>query len=198
MMQKRYSAITMSPITSAGLLLRPFEDRDAENFAAAARESAASVGRWMSWCHPAFSERDALNWFQLCRAGLASGSSHEFGIFSQTSNEFLGGAGLNAINPQHLFCNLGYWVRQSAQRRGVASRTVSALLPYAFNQLGLQRVEIVVALGNAPSEGVARKCGAQLEGIARNRLQIGGQAVPATVFAILPPRSTPTSPHQTR
>lgn len=188
----------MSPIKSDGLLLRPFEDRDAAEFAAAARESAESVGRWMSWCHAAFSAQDALNWFQLCRAGHAAGSAHEFGIFSQASNEFLGGAGLNSINAQHLFCNLGYWVRQSAHRRGVASRTVSALLPYAFNQLGLQRVEIVVALGNAPSEGVARKSGAQLEGVARNRLQIGGLAVPATVFAILAPRSTPSSPHQTR
>ncbi|MBT9492844.1 MAG: GNAT family N-acetyltransferase [Paucibacter sp.] len=174
------------PITSAGLLLRPFEDRDADDFAAAARESAASVGRWMSWCHPAFSAQDALNWFQLCRAGLASGTAHEFGIFSQASNEFLGGAGLNSINQQHLFCNLGYWVRQSAQRQGVASRTVRALLPYAFDQLGMQRVEIVVALGNTPSEGVARQCGAQLEGVARNRLQVGGVAVSASIFAIVP------------
>ncbi|MCV2353702.1 GNAT family N-acetyltransferase [Paucibacter sp. B2R-40] len=180
----------MQAIRSAGLVLRAFEDSDAEGFAAAARESAASVGPWMSWCQPAFSEQDALHWFQLCRAGLASGTAHEFGIFSLATHEFLGGAGLNSINQQHLFCNLGYWVRQTAQRRGVALHTVQALLPYAFSQLGMQRVEIVVALGNMPSEGVARKCGAQLEGVARNRLQVGGVAVPASIFAVVP-RSAP-------
>ena len=175
----------MTSIQFQGLVFRAFEDSDAQEFAVAARESAQSVGRWMSWCHPAFSEQDALNWFQTCRAGLASGTAHEFGVFAQDSNAFLGGAGLNAINQQHLFCNLGYWVQQSAQRRGVASRSVQALASHAFQVLGLQRVEIVVAVGNTPSEGVARRCGAQLEGVARNRLQLHGVSVPASVFSLV-------------
>ena len=176
----------MPAIHFQGLVLRAFEDSDAEEFAIAARESVASVGPWMPWCHAAFSQQDALNWFETCRAGLASCTAHEFGVFAQDSNAFLGGAGLNALNHQHLFCNLGYWVRQSAQRRGVASRCVHALAAHAFEVLGLQRVEIVVALGNTPSEGVARQCGALLEGVARNRLQLSSGSVPASVFSLVP------------
>ena len=57
---------------------------------------------------------------------------------------------------------------------------------YAFGSLALHRVEIVVAVGNDASEGVARKSGALFECIARNRLLIRGVSVPASVFSLVP------------
>lgn len=176
----------MQPIFFQGLVLREFRDSDAEEFAKAARESVNTVGRWMSWCNASFSAQDALSWFQQCRVDLASEKAYEFGVFSQESGALLGGAGLNSINHHNLFCNLGYWVRESAQRKGVALRTVQALVQHAFQTMGMQRVEIVVASGNTPSEAVARKYGAQFECIARNRLQLHGVPVAALVFSIIP------------
>ncbi|ANY17216.1 GNAT family N-acetyltransferase [Bordetella pseudohinzii] len=176
----------MLPIRTEGLVLRSFRDRDAEDFARAARESVETVGRWMPWCTAAFSEGDARSWFRQCRASQRAGTGYELGVFSAQSGELLGGAALNAIQRHNLFCNLGYWVRQSAQGQGVASRALRALLPFAFDVLGLQRVEIVVAVGNMPSEAVARKAGALFEGRARNRLQLHGQAWPASIFSLIP------------
>jgi RimJ/RimL family protein N-acetyltransferase len=180
------SHLKMQAIYFEGLVFREFEDSDATSFASAARESVETVGRWMPWCSATFSDQDALDWFQACRTSLALGSAFEFGIFSESTAEFIGGVGLNSINRQHLFCNLGYWVRQTHQRRGVASRSVRALVPHAFQAHGLRRVEIVVAEGNAPSKAVALKAGAQLECVARNRLHIHGVSVPATVFSLVP------------
>lgn len=176
----------MEPIHFDGLILRAFENSDATDFVEAARESVSSVGPWMPWCHSEFSDSDALNWFELCRQGHASGTAYEFGIFSEGSSEFLGGAGLNSIKLQHRFCNLGYWVRQSKQKQGVALRSVHALSSHAFTVLGLHRVEIVVANGNVPSEAVAKKSGAVFECVARNRLHIHGVSVPASVFSLVP------------
>lgn len=176
----------LQAITFEDIVLREFCDSDAAEFAKAARESADTVGPWMPWCTSSFTTHDALDWFDICRANLDTHSGYEFGIFAQGSGEFLGGAGLNSINFQHYFCNLGYWVRQSAQRRHVALRAVRALLPYAFDTLGMQRVEIVTAIGNAASEGVARKAGAQFECIARNRLYLHGNAVSASIFSVVP------------
>jgi RimJ/RimL family protein N-acetyltransferase len=176
----------MQPLLSQGLVLRAFCDDDAQEFAHAARESIYTVGRWMSWCTPAFAERDALNWFEECRSSLAAQNAYEFGVFAQETGRLLGGAGLNTINHQNLLCNLDYWVRESAQGQGVARRTVQALLPYAFDTLNMQRVEIVVAQGNLPSEAVARRCGAEFECVAKNRLQLHGKAVAASVFSITP------------
>jgi len=178
--------MTVTAIHAPGLVLRPFVDGDADDFAAAVCESVASVSPWMGWCVDGYTAADALDWFAVCRAGAAAGTAFEFGMFDATSGRFLGGAGLNDIRRVHQFCNLGYWVRQSAQGQGVASRCVPALAAHAFEVLGLHRVEIVVAVGNAASEAVAVKSGALRESVARNRLLVGGLPAPAHIFSLVP------------
>ncbi|OFA08367.1 GNAT family N-acetyltransferase [Duganella phyllosphaerae] len=177
--------MTAPHLVFPGLVLRPFADTDADAFAAAVVESVASVSPWMGWCTSDYTAADALEWFAMCRAGQAAGTAFEFGIFDQQSGDFLGGAGLNDIRMLHRFCNLGYWVRQSRQGQGVASRCVQALAAHAFGALDLHRVEIVVAVGNAASLAVAAKSGALDERIARNRLCIDGRAVDAHVFSLI-------------
>jgi RimJ/RimL family protein N-acetyltransferase len=140
----------------------------------------------MPWCHERYTDKDALDWFAICRQSRKEKTAYEFGIFSEDGSEFLGGAGLNEVNNQHGVCNLGYWVRQSMHRQKVASRCVQALSRYAFEDLLLHRVEIVVAVGNVASEGVAQKSGALFEAVARNRLFIHGQSVPASVYSLVP------------
>jgi ribosomal-protein-serine acetyltransferase len=167
------------------LLLRPFEDRDAPAFAAAVRESMGTVGRWMSWSHADYTEREALTWFSITHQERATGASDEFGIFETDSGEFVGGVGLNLINRAHRFCNLGYWMRESKQRQGIAARCVTLLKDYAFREVGMQRVEIVVAVGNEASNGVALKAGALFECVARNRLMLGDRSLAASVFSLV-------------
>lgn len=173
-------------ISFAGLSIRPFADSDAKAFTAAVLESVETVGRWMPWCTADYSPRHALEWFATCRASRDAGTAFEYGIFCLDSGDFLGGAGLNEIRLQNRFCNLGYWVRQSRQRQGIASRCVKALSAHAFHQLGLHRVEIVVAVGNLASEAVAASSGALRECIARNRLQVHDKPVSAHVFSLIP------------
>jgi RimJ/RimL family protein N-acetyltransferase len=146
----------------------------------------ASVGQWMNWAHAAYTEEQALSWFAYCDAARADGSAHEFGIFLADGENLVGGAGLNQFNTVNAFCNLGYWVRASAQRQGAALAATSALVRHAFGELKQSRVEIVIADGNLPSIAVARKAGAVHECLARNRLQLRGRAVDAHVFSLVP------------
>ena len=168
-----------------GFLLRPLVADDAPAMAAAVRESLGSLGKWMPWAHPAYGETDARDWIAFCTAAWADGSAHEFGIFGPGGG-LLGAAGLNQFNRPNQFCNLGYWVRETAQRRGVALAAIDALTRYAFEQVGLTRIEIVVAERNQASLAVARKAGATLEGLARNRLVLHGRPVAAHMLALVP------------
>jgi RimJ/RimL family protein N-acetyltransferase len=173
-------------IIFSDIILREYSDSDAEEFTNAILESVESVGHWMPWCSRGYTVSDALQWFSDCRKRETAGAAYEYGVFSLSTGKFLGGAGLNALQHQHKLCNLGYWVRQTAQRQGVASKCVQALSHYAFHQLGLHRIEIVVAVGNTASERVAVKAGAVHECIARNRLYFNGAPMPAHVFSLVP------------
>ncbi|MBI2753648.1 MAG: GNAT family N-acetyltransferase [Betaproteobacteria bacterium] len=169
-------------IQASPYILRPYTSADAPVMSAAVRESTASVGHWMSWAKPNFSDYDALCWFEHCNHARVTGEAHEFGIFT-VDGEFVGGCGLNQFSKINKLCNLGYWVRQSRQRTGAATAATLALRDLAFASLGLARVEIVVAEGNDASVAVARKVGAVHECVAQNRLQLHGKATAAHVFS---------------
>lgn len=176
----------MEPILFHGLCLRPLRDSDVESLVVAARESVATVGRWMPWCHREYTAEEARQWIAVCEQTLAEKSAFNLGVFSAEGMELLGGGGLNQFNQQHNFCNLGYWVRESKQRQGIATRVVQALADFGFSVLGITLIEIVVAEGNEPSHAVARKVGAQFECLARNRLVGRDGPVTASVYSLVP------------
>lgn len=138
---------------SGNLCLRQFVEDDADAFATAVRESVATVGLWMPWCHAGYTADEARQWFAICERSLAEKSAYEFGIFAADGERFLGGTGLNQLNRLNNCCNLGYWVRESCQRQGVATRTLRLLAEFGFASLGLTRIEIVVAQGNVRWRG---------------------------------------------
>lgn len=180
-------------ITTSRLQLRAHRRSDAARVAAAVRESAASIGRWMPWAHAGYASADALAWIETCTEARREGRAFEFLVFDADGRTVLGAAGLNHIDPLHRSANLGYWVRDSETGRGVASEAARALVQRGLATLGLVRIEIVVAQGNLASARVARKTGAALECLVPNRLIVGDRPVPAWMFAATPkPAATPT------
>jgi ribosomal-protein-serine acetyltransferase len=178
-----------APIVANDICIRPFDEGDVAAFVDAARESVTTVGAWMPWCHANYAEAEARAWFDQCRLCLREARSYDLGIFAANGTELLGGVSINQLNVQHNFDNVGYWVRQSRQRRGVASRAVRTMATYGFNCLKLTRLEIVAAVDNLPSRGVAERVGAVLECIARNRLIVNEKPVAAAVYSLMPGQS---------
>ena len=140
----------------------------------------------MDWCHQGYSVNDAEAWFDACERNLESGSAFDVGMFAVDGSHLLGGIAINHLNRRENFGNIGYWVRQSCQRQGVATRGVQSMAEYGFGQLELTRLEIAVAEQNAPSRRVAEKVGAVFECIARNRILVHGKPQPAAVYSLVP------------
>ncbi len=108
-----------------------------------------------------------------------------FAIFDAKTNEFLGGTGLNQPSKVHKFYNLGYWVRVSRQNRGICGEATKILAKSAFEELQINRIEILMAIENIPSQKAAEKAGATREGILRKRLIIGGRIHDAVMFSFV-------------
>lgn len=69
---------------------------------------------------------------------------------------------------------IGYWVDEKFAGRGFVPEGVALALRYAFETLGLHRIEIAIVPRNRASRRVVEKLGLREEGIARSFLQIGG------------------------
>ncbi len=69
---------------------------------------------------------------------------------------------------------LGCWVAADANGRGVASAAVAAMVPVAFDELGLHRVAAATLLHNVRSQRVLERNGFVRFGVAPRYLQIAG------------------------
>jgi ribosomal-protein-serine acetyltransferase len=165
--------------------IRAYEPEDAQALWEAVHESVAEVGQWLPWCHPQYSMAEADEWIRSRAPLAAEGREYTFAIVG-TDGRFLGGCGLNQINRIHKFGNLGYWVRTSATRRGVATEAVRQLADFAFANTDLVRLEIVCAVGNDANQRVAERAGAAREGVLRHRLLLHGRSVDAVMYSLVP------------
>jgi len=167
------------------ILIRALRQEDVSPLYEAARESIAEVSPWLPWCHENYSIEETREFIASRELASQSGEWYSFGIFEKDGGRFLGGVGINFINRVHQMANLGYWVRTSAAGRGIATKATRAVARFAFEQIGLNRIEIVAAVGNIPSQRVAEKAGAVREGVLRKRLLIRGESQDAVMFSLV-------------
>lgn len=78
-----------------------------------------------------------------------------------------------------------YSVGRHARRHGFASRALRLATQWAFDCLGVARIELYIEPDNVASRGVARRCGFVEEGVLRGRLRIGDVRRDALLYARL-------------
>src|SRR5258706_2518020 len=140
--------------------IRPYELNDATLVFEAVRESLTELEPWMPWCHPGYSIEESRSWLETQVAAFENRATFEFAVVS-AAGHYLGGCGLNQIDTPNHRANLGYWVRSSAARRGVATAAVRLVRDWGFRDAELLRLEIVVAARHGASHRGAEKAGAR-------------------------------------
>ena len=166
--------------------IRPYRPEDVPLLFAAVSESIGQLSQWMPWCSHAYSIDDSTAFVATRDAEFVQGEHYSFVVYDRSNGAFLGSAGLNTPNRVHNFSNLGYWVRSSKNRRGIATAATKLVAQFGFQELKFTRIEIVVATGNLGSLRVAEKVGARREGVLRSRLILGGQLHDAVMHSLVP------------
>jgi len=101
------------------------------------------------------------------------GTGYGFGIFVE--GRLSGEITLSSIQRgpfQNAF--VGYWVDRSVAGNGLAPEATVVVLRFAFEELGLHRVEIAIVPRNAASRRVVDKLDLRQEGVALRYLEIDG------------------------
>jgi RimJ/RimL family protein N-acetyltransferase len=178
--------LSFTSLTDGVLTLRPLERGDRDPMYAAVVESIAEVSRWLPWCHAGYSIAETEGFIESCITAWAQQVHFPLAIFDANTGQYLGGIGVNHIDRQNRQGSVGYWVRTSATRRGIAPRAVRLVARFAFETLQLSRLEIFARPENLPSRRVAEKAGAKFEAIARNRVVQHGQAYDAALYSLIP------------
>lgn len=81
--------------------------------------------------------------------------------------DFAGLAGYKDSDPVNQRTEIGYWLAENMQGKGIMIQTVKKLVDFAFRNLNRNRVQIKVAVGNQKSSAIPEKLGFFFEGIER-------------------------------
>jgi len=102
------------------------------------------------------------------------GSGYGFGIF--VGGRFVGELTLSSIQRGPFqSASIGYWVDQAWAGQGLVPEAVVVTLRFAFEMLGLHRVEISIIPRNTASRRVVEKLDLRLEGVSERFLEIDGE-----------------------
>jgi RimJ/RimL family protein N-acetyltransferase len=120
-------------IETPRLVLRCWEPRDAPLLKDALDSSLEHLRPWMPWARyepePLEAKVDLLRRF---RGSFDLGQDFVYGIFSREESEVLGGTGLHTRVGDDAF-EIGYWIRASRTREGLATEAAAALTRVAFD-----------------------------------------------------------------
>jgi RimJ/RimL family protein N-acetyltransferase len=106
-------------------------------------------------------------WVERYTRGRDERTNEGFAIVDSASGDFLGFVALVNLKLDEQEAEAGYIVASHARGRGVATRALRLLTAWAFDELPLERIELLIDVANSPSEIVAERCGYTREGVLR-------------------------------
>ena len=153
---------------------------------AALEESRPQLRPWMPWARDTQSLEDSEHHCRAMQARWHAREELDFCFFRRTDGVFVGKGGLHTIDWSVPKFEIGYWIRTSCTRQGLATEAALALVQLARGRLGARRLEIACDARNEPSRRVAIKSGFELEGIHRhNRRDTAGELADSCMYARL-------------
>ena len=139
--------------------LRAYRAEHIDLLYAAVLESIPEVGRYETWCRPGYTREDAAGYVNWWRDAWTQDTAYYFAVEQRDTGEFLGSCGLNEILRDHKRGGVGYWIRSTCTGRGYATDAVRTVLRLGMEDVGLERMELEIAVDNAASRRVAEKEG---------------------------------------
>jgi ribosomal-protein-serine acetyltransferase len=163
-----------------GVEVREWDLEDAEAVFAEVDQNRERLRDWLPWVDATRSPDDIRAFLERCAA--SDGKQVPFGIY--VDGVLAGNVGLTLGELGE--GELGYWIGGSFEGRGLVTRASRAILGYAFEELGLRRMQLCAAAENLRSRAVAERLGMTQEGVLRRAERIRDDRIFDTVvYSIL-------------
>ena len=170
------------PLRSATLALRAWRTTDVAAVIAASADPA--IARFAAPIGPHDGEADARAWLAGREPARIAGLRLDLAIVGARSGQVIGSIALSHA-AQHRRATVSFWVAPQARGRGVATEAVRLGAAWAFERLGLQRLELYVEPENVASLRVTERCGFSREGLLRSHFVRHGERRDVLVYGLL-------------
>lgn len=166
------------------VLLRPLEKTDLDSLLPFAINEPEI---WTYSLIPAGSEAGMKKYLGLAMEGKASGKEYPFIVFDKQQNACAGSTRFYDIQLSEKSLQLGYtWYGKKFQGTGLNKNCKYLLLEFAFEKMGMERVEFRADHNNERSIAAMKSIGCTVEGVLRsNTIKPDGSRRNSIVLSIL-------------
>ncbi|NDP27680.1 MAG: GNAT family N-acetyltransferase [Flavobacterium sp.] len=154
------------------VLLRPLQESDVENLL---EISINEPETWEYSLVKANGKENLENYIQLAIKAKANQTEFPFIVFDKKSGKYAGSTRFYDINLSWKTLQLGYtWYGKDFRGTGLNKHCKFLLLQFAFETLGMERVEFRADNNNQRSIAAMKSIGCKVEGVLRNHMPIFG------------------------
>jgi N-acetyltransferase len=166
------------------VLLRPLQETDIEFLLPYALNEPDA---WKYSGISAKGEQGMHNYIATALNNRVTGKEYAFIVFDKTTHKYAGSTRFYDIQPENDTLQLGYtWYGEKFRGTGLNKHCKFLLLQFAFETLGMLRVEFRADARNERSIAAMKSIGCKVEGILRSSMRLeGGGRRDSIVLSIL-------------
>jgi len=138
---------------------------------------------WLPWVDHNDSVADTEEF--IARAVAQDREGNGFQCVARYRGAIVGVIGFYHVDWFHKHVEVGYWLAEDYQRRGIVTRACRALVGFAFTEWRLHRVAIHVAAANQRSRAVPERLGFTEEGTLRQAQWVNDRFHDTVVYGML-------------
>ncbi|WP_420345244.1 GNAT family N-acetyltransferase [Pelagibius sp.] len=139
-----------------------------------------------TWPHDALTRQAFRRRLKAYNHEWRQGTGFSFLVYRLNDSGLMGGVTLsNVRRGVAQAASMGYWIGERFARQGYMTEAVLAVVEFAFEELGLHRIEAACLPHNDPSRSLLLKVGFRQEGYARQYLRINGKWQDHLLFELL-------------
>jgi ribosomal-protein-serine acetyltransferase len=159
------------------------EEKDAAALSDLVNANRTYLREWLPWVD---NMQTASNFAQyIIETNKRAADKTDFGYGIIFEKNIVGRIGMHHINRQNSIGEIGYWLADGLQGRGIITKCCRALMDHGFTELGLNRIEIKCGVGNDKSRAIAEKLQFKQEGILRQAEWLNGKFIDLYLYAML-------------
>lgn len=145
--------------------------------------SRRSLRRFLPWVDYNTNEGHSLQFIEMMLRKAEDQEALAMGMWFE--NQLCGVIDLHGWDHLLQKIEVGYWIAETFQGKGIVMASCKALVSFAFAELKLNKVEIRFVLQNERSAKIPIKLGFTREGILRHSAKLHGQYVDMVVMGVL-------------
>lgn len=183
------SFATKPTLRGRAVLLRPLVESDTEAMAEVLADPELLKMSGSAHCEPELAKRPPAQAYRRWYATRVEQTDRiDLAIIDLRSALVVGEAVLSDWAPENASCGFRMLIGPAGRGRGLGTEATRLLLGYAFERLGLHRVELEIYAFNPRARHVYAAVGFVSEGVKREALRFEQDWVDAELMAILSPQ----------